>query len=134
MKQCLNCQKKFEPKKPHGKFCSANCRVQYNRKNPQKPIPASQCMQEMFNSIMAGINAINAKNGQPPAISFVGEIKQDKAAVLSYNELRDLIQAATSSTELHKAWKEVEKNKTLAGWQLRELEKLKNIQQTKIDF
>lgn len=134
MKQCLNCQKEFEPKKPHGKFCSANCRVAYNRKNPQKPIPVSPCMQEMFNSILAGINAINAKNGQPPAISFVGEIKQDKAAVLSYNELMELIQSATSSTELHKAWKEVERNKELASWHLKKLNEEKELQRTKIDF
>lgn len=134
MKLCLNCNKEFEPKKPHGKFCSANCRVAYNRKNPQKPIPVSPCMREMFNSIMAGINAINAKNGQPEAFGFVGEIKRDAGAVLSYNELVDMIEAATSSTELHKAWKEVEKNKSLAGWQLKQLNNLKELQRTKIEF
>lgn len=138
MKECLNCKKEFEPKKQHGKFCCANCRVSYNRKHPkiENGINAvvSPTMQELFNSIMAGIDAINARNGLPPAICSVIVPEKQKEAVLSYNELMDLIESATSSTELHKAWKAVEKNKTLAGWQIRELEKLKNIQQTKIDF
>lgn len=70
-------------------------------------------------------------------VDFVGDEPLHSAntrPVLSYNELRDLIQAATSSVELHKAWKEVEKNKELASWQLKELGKLKDYQQTKIDF
>lgn len=54
--------------------------------------------------------------------------------LLSYNELRDAISAATSSTELHKAWKRVEKNKELAGWQVKVLSQLKEDQRTKIDF
>lgn len=35
MKRCLNCQKEFEAKKPKAKFCSANCRVVFNRKLKQ---------------------------------------------------------------------------------------------------
>ncbi len=134
MKECLNCTKAFEPKKPHGKFCSANCRVAYNRKSSPKVDPISPCMHEMFNSIMAGINAINAKNGQPPALAAVFVPEKPKDAVLSYNELRALIESATSAAELHKAWKEVEKNKTFADWHIRELNKLKEDQRTKIDF
>lgn len=55
-------------------------------------------------------------------------------AALGYNELQALIEGATSATEIHKAWKQVEKNKELAGWHLRELEKLKEYQRTKIQF
>lgn len=83
---------------------------------------------------MAGINAINAKNGQPPAVATVIVPDSSRESVWSYNELRDIIQAATSSHELHLAWKAVEKNKGLASWQLKELQKLKDHQQTKIDF
>lgn len=54
--------------------------------------------------------------------------------VLSYNELMGLIQEATSSTELHKAWKEVERNKELASWHLKKLNEEKELQRTKIDF
>lgn len=54
--------------------------------------------------------------------------------LFSYNELRDAISAATSSTELHKAWKQVEKNKELVSWQIKVLSQLKEDQRTKIDF
>lgn len=54
--------------------------------------------------------------------------------LLSYNELRDAISVATSSTELHKAWKQVEKNKELASWQVKVLSQLKEDQRSKIDF
>lgn len=91
-------------------------------------------MQELYNAVLAAVNSINAKNGQPPAAVFVGEIKRDHEAVISYNELRDLIELATSSMQLHAAWKQVEKNKELANWQVKELGKLKDYQQTKIDF
>ena len=138
MKECLNCKKEFEPKKQHGKFCCANCRVSYNRKHPkiENGINAvvSPTMQELFNSIMAGIDAINARNGLPPAMCAVIVPEKQKEAVLSYNELRDLIESATSSMQLHAAWKQVEKNKELAIWQAKELGKLKDYQQTKIDF
>jgi hypothetical protein len=32
------------------------------------------------------------------------------------------------------AWKKVEKNKSLAGWQHRQLNNLKELQRTKLDF
>ena|SRR5690349_4426604 len=57
-----------------------------------------------------------------------------QASVLSYNELREVIEAATSSMQLQAAWKQVEKNKELAGWQIKILNQLKENQRTKIDF
>ncbi len=30
---CFNCGEAFTPKRSDAKFCSSNCRVQYNRKN-----------------------------------------------------------------------------------------------------
>lgn len=32
-KDCLNCETKFTPKNPKGKFCSDKCKVAYSRKN-----------------------------------------------------------------------------------------------------
>jgi hypothetical protein len=88
----------------------------------------------MFNAVLSAINSINTKNGQPPAVAAVFVPEKPKESVLSYNELQALIESATSATELHKAWKQVEKNKELAGWHLKELEKLKEYQRTKIVF
>jgi len=133
MKECLNCKKEFEPKKPHGKFCSVNCRVSYNRKSSQKTELVSPCMQEMFNSIMAGINAINAKNGLPPTMAAVFVQEPKTGSGLSYNEATGAIESSTSSIQLGDAWQQIKKQEW-PGWQMKELEKLKDIQQTKIHF
>lgn len=36
MKECLNCKKEFEPKKPKAKFCSISCRVAFHRNKKRK--------------------------------------------------------------------------------------------------
>lgn len=133
MKQCLNCQNDFEYKREAAKFCSDLCRVQYNRKNPKKTTPVSPCMQEMFNSIMAGINAINAKNGQPPAVAAVFTKEPEKEATMSYNAAKEAIEASTSSVQLEDVWRQILKQEW-KGWQMNEIKRLKDIQQTKIDF
>ena len=93
MKECLNCKKEFEPKKRHGKFCCANCRVAYNRKHPKIEnginVVVSPTMQELFESIMAGIDAINTKNGLPPAQVHIITPKQ--AVALHNAENKDQI-------------------------------------------
>ena len=135
MKECLNCTKEYEPKRETSKFCSTSCRVRWHQKNSKgKNKVTPQNMQELYNAVLNAVNSINSKNGQPSALASVFISEDLKEAVMTYNELKDIIGAATSSTELHKAWKEVEKNKSLAGWQLRELSKLKEYQRTKIDF
>lgn len=119
----------------------------YNRRNPGLPKKTQMDklseMQQELNETILKIKILFEKatpasyDGSKLPKHFTGDDPlhpTNLKPVLSYNELRGLIESATSSTELHKAWKEVEKNKTLAGWQIRELEKLKNIQQTKIDF
>jgi hypothetical protein len=133
MKECLNCKKTYNAKRASSKFCSVNCRVLYHQKHGKAKIKTAD-LQEMFNAVLTAVNSINAKNGQPPAsvTAFIPEKPKD--SVLSYNELRALIEAATSSMELHKAWKEVEKNKELVGWQIKILNQLKENQRTKIDF
>ena len=52
----------------------------------------------------------------------------------SYEIHKAELTAATSSTELHAAWKRVEANKSLVSWQVRQLNGIKGLQQTKIDF
>lgn len=141
---CLNCKKDFEPKRPHAKFCSDKCRVAWNRANPQGKVTKLQ-MQSLYNEILElarkmqeGDNIRSTPPLSPQQAVLVHNSEHADqhtiSAVLSYNELRDLIESATSSTQLYAAWKQVEKNKELAGWQLKELSKLKDHQQTKIDF
>jgi hypothetical protein len=135
MKECLWCKEQYEHKKESSKFCSTSCRVMWNRKYGKKKgqLEVNE-LQDLYNSILTAVNSINAKNGQPPAIASVFVPEVSKEAVLGYNELRELIEAATSSSELHKAWKQVEKNKELVGWQIKILSQLKENQRTKIDF
>jgi hypothetical protein len=133
MKECLNCKKAYCAKRASSKFCSVNCRVLYHQKHGKSKIKPAD-LQAMFNAVLTAVNSINARNGQPPTIAAVIVPEKPKDAALSYNELRELIEAATSGIELHKSWKEVEKNKELVGWQLIELGKLKELQRTKIDF
>jgi hypothetical protein len=65
MKECLQCKKEFEPKRPHGKFCSDKCRVQYNRLNPLQAVSKFQ-MQALYNEIKAAISQIQYQ--KPPEV------------------------------------------------------------------
>lgn len=58
MKPCLNCQKGFEPKREHAKFCSDKCRVMYNRKYPAQNVSKWQ-MQALYNEIRELVSKIN---------------------------------------------------------------------------
>ena len=59
--KCLNCQKEFEPKrKDTAKFCSATCRVQYNRVNPKDKVTKVQ-MQVLYNTMMERLGQIEYK-------------------------------------------------------------------------
>lgn len=75
MKACLNCQKSYQSKRDTSKFCSDKCRVAYNRKHPQAGVSKFQ-MQVLYNNILAAVDSINAKNGQPEA--FAGVLKTDR--------------------------------------------------------
>lgn len=56
--KCLNCQKEFEPKrKDTAKFCSATCRVQYNRVNPKDKVTKVQ-MQVLYNMAMSALEEL----------------------------------------------------------------------------
>lgn len=70
MKECLHCKKEYEPKRAHSKFCSTSCRVMYNRNHPKETVSKFQ-MQVLYNNILAAVDSINAKNGQPEAIGAV---------------------------------------------------------------
>ena len=62
-KECLNCGKEYKALKPNGKFCSANCRVKWNRNKPEKGITTKMKIDFIYNALM-GINSshINSKN------------------------------------------------------------------------
>jgi len=144
MKECMNCKNEFEAKRPHAKFCSDKCRVAYNRAHPQQAVTKLQ-MQLLYNEMldlarkMQGTDSISVLPPLSPqkAVALHNAEYPDQhtiQAALSYNELRGLIEAATSSMQLHSAWKRVEKNKELAGWQIKILNQLKENQRGKIDF
>lgn len=57
MKQCLECNKEFEPKREHGKFCSDRCRISYNRKHPKGSVTQIQ-VQVLYNAFMDAISKI----------------------------------------------------------------------------
>ncbi len=90
-------------------------------------------MQELYDAVLGAVNSINAKNGQPPTITAVFEMPLEKAAIMSYNGAKASIEASTSETQLEDAWRQIKKQEW-AGWQMKELDRLKGIQQTKIDF
>lgn len=56
-----------------------------------------------------------------------------KPAEMSYNQAWDMIDASTSSMQLADAWRRIKKQEW-PGWQMKQLEGLKKVQQTKIDF
>lgn len=144
MKECLNCKKEYEAKRPHAKFCSVNCRVQYNRTHPKDVITKTQ-VQVLYNQMLEMMSQLK----QEPEIRVIAPIPTKAAiklhnaenadqlttsAIYDYEGLKSLIKAATSSYDLEKAWKIVRGASFLASWQLRELTKLKENQQTKLDF
>lgn len=145
MKECLNCKAQFQEKRSTAKFCSNKCRAAFfrNKGNSEEGNAMSQmaALQQELSVATLKIRQLIAAipdSYDAPRLpkNMVGE-EYDQSnikPILSYNELREVISNATSSTELHKAWKEVEKNKGLAGWQLKILNQLKEDQRTKIDF
>ncbi len=144
MKLCLNCQKEFEHKRDSAKYCSDKCRAAYNRAHPEQQVTKLQLqllyneMIELARKMQSGpeIKIMPPQTHQQAIALHNAEHPEQRTTFvyLSYNELRALIESATSSMELHKAWKEVEKNKELAGWQIKILNQLKENQRTKIDF
>ena len=139
MKECLNCKREYEPKRATSKFCSTNCRVLYHQKHGKSKIKPIQ-MQALYNSLMEAIDKMgkepmpNYFQGPKEATVVLKDPFHESRSELGYNDLVTIICAATSAAELHSAWKLVEKAKGLAAWHLRELIKLKELQQTKIDF
>lgn len=68
MKACLNCQRDYENKRESSKFCSTNCRVKWNQKQPKKERAVSQVqLQVLYNSLLDLVS--NAKQN-PQSVSF----------------------------------------------------------------
>lgn len=64
MKECVNCKNAFEPKRPHGKFCSDKCRVAYNRSNPSQVVTKMQ-VQVLYNEMLDLIKKAKSEPQQP---------------------------------------------------------------------
>lgn len=144
MRECLNCTGQFQEKRSTAKFCSNKCRAAFSRKGGKR------YQESIFEKILiaqgglaeALIKIEQLVAGSPydaPRLpkGFIGDKPlhpENIRAVLNYNELVELIGSATSSTQLHSAWKQVEKNKELRDWQIKELSQFKEDQRTKIDY
>jgi predicted nucleic acid-binding Zn ribbon protein len=141
--ECLNCKKEFEPKRPHGKFCSDKCRVAYNRANPQNKVTNIQ-MQVLYAEMLKmasefkgfDIKMVDPITPQVHVALINAENKDQHTFIKEYDYagLKELISTSTSSYDLESAWRIVNAAKGLVGWQLRELTRLKELQRTKIDF
>lgn len=57
MKNCLNCNTEFRPKREHAKFCSDKCRVAYNRNHPAGSVTKTQ-LQVLYNAFLEAIGKI----------------------------------------------------------------------------
>jgi hypothetical protein len=145
MKICLNCQKEYQNKREASKYCSDKCRVAYNRKHPQNSVSKTQ-VQVLYNEMLemvaimkeSGLE-IRVINPIPAETAIAIHNTENKDQLTSttnydYNGLKQLISASTSAYELEQAWRIVKAAAWLAGWQLKELTRLKDLQQTKIDF
>src|SRR6478735_393114 len=73
MKACMNCKKMFEPKRPHGKFCSDKCRVAYNRSNPTDSVTKIQ-VQVLYNEMLDLIKKAKSEPQQP----YFGVVTKDE--------------------------------------------------------
>ena len=61
-RSCLNCKKEYTAQKPNSKFCSAKCRVSWNRIPENKKVKGLTELQQMkvlYNSLMEKIEKIN---------------------------------------------------------------------------
>lgn len=149
MKICLKCNKEFEPKRDTAKFCSTSCRVMYGKKNQGRKketvLERMEAINEEMKRTLLKIHGImessDGRTANPvspeTAIGLHNLENTDQftaTSTYSYEGLKALINASTSSHDLEHAWKIVKAATWLAGWQIRELTKLKELQQTKIDF
>jgi hypothetical protein len=73
MKNCLKCNKEFEPKKNTAKFCSTSCRVMYNRKHSKQSVTPVQ-MQVLYNSMLELIEKAKSEPMQP----YFGVVTKDE--------------------------------------------------------
>lgn len=152
MKECLNCNKPYEPKRSTSKFCSNKCRAAHARKGQ-----SSEAKVSLMEKIVAAVDEITevkmfiqglmAKAKSEPHQPFFGvatkegvkwgETLEKPAEIvleLTYNQAMDELRYCTSSAEIEKVWRKILAKKDWAGWQMRELSKTKEDQRTKIDF
>lgn len=86
MKACLNCNNQYENKREASKFCSAKCRVAFNRKNPQDRITKVQ-VQVLYNSMlemMGKVGVSQERESQKPV--------QEAGKPLSFDLMKQAVQ------------------------------------------
>lgn len=137
MKECLWCKKEYEPKKETSKFCSTSCRVMWNRKyGKKKNQVTSDQLQELYNSVLAAVNAINALNDQPPAFASVIVPEPSKTSFMQ-NEppsFESRLYAAETIEELQQVGMDIQ-NSRLPFLQKQRLQNIgKQIFQNKFNF
>ena len=94
MKGCLNCKKEYDNKRDASKFCSAKCRVMYNRKNPKKTITPVQ-MQVLYNAVLDALASHKENFPQDfQNIKSVGILKENGTVEpLSFDKMKAEIAA-----------------------------------------
>jgi hypothetical protein len=69
MRACLECHKEYENKREASKFCSAKCRVKYNRKNPQQMVTPVQ-MRVLYDMALGVLEEIKNMKGAGLPLGF----------------------------------------------------------------
>ena len=72
MKECLRCQKEFNAKRESAKFCSTNCRVQYNRVHGKKKAISTVQVQVLYNEILDMVNVVKKQGNGESRVVYHG--------------------------------------------------------------
>ena len=110
MKNCLNCEKEFKNQREAAKFCSAKCRVMWNRKNPSNGVSKVQ-MQVLYNSLMEAVGKLNEKGiavpltavSTPKGYFAPTTVPQPQTALKTFDQWRE----AKRECELPEDWEKI---------------------------
>ena len=74
-RKCENCGAEFTPRREHGRFCSARCRVAWNRGNLSDPPPEASALQWSITAMIDITDRLPRTRGldRPRAFAAVGE-------------------------------------------------------------
>ena len=114
MKECLNCNKSFDEKRDSAKYCSGNCRVKWNRKNPKKEKKLSELQQikVMYNILIKKIDDLALHTVSLPLDKF----KQNFSDVVPQIEINPKIAIKKTSAHWVELRRECQDANDFAKW------------------